>query len=108
MSKIKVKQAKFTKWLGPLLDALRDLGGSGKPKEPTEKVAENLNIPDKILEEIMKSDAPRFQNQIAWARQYLVWKGLLEGNTRGIWTLTEKGRTTVFSDEEGRNIFLKW
>ena len=108
MTKIKVRQAEFTKWLGPLLNALRDLGGSGRPKEATEKVAKNLNLPDSVLEEIMKSGMPRFANQVAWARQYLVWEGLLEENTRGIWTLTEKGRNTRITDEQGRQIFLKW
>lgn len=108
MKKTKVKQAEFTKWLGPLLDALRDLGGSGRPKEASDRVAKNLNIPDNILEEIMKSGTPRFANQVAWARQYLVWEGLLEDNTRSIWTLTETGRKTKLTDEQGRQIFLKW
>jgi restriction system protein len=108
MPKTKVKQAEFTKWLGPLLNALRDLGGSGRPKEVTEKIAKNLNINDNVLEEIMKSGTPRFANQVAWARQYLVWEGLLEENTRGVWTLTENGRNTNLTDEQSRQIFLKW
>lgn len=108
MAKSKVRQAEFTRWMGPLLDALRDLGGSGKPKEATEKVAKNLKIPDKILEEVMKSGTLRFANQVAWARQYLIWEGYLEDNTRGIWTLSEKGRTTTLTDEQGRQLFLKW
>jgi len=108
MAKSKAKQAEFIKWFGPLLDALRDLGGSGRPKEATDKVAKNLNISDKVLEEIMKSGTPRFANQVAWARQYLVWEGLLEENTRGIWTLTDKGRKTSLSLEQSRDIFLKW
>ena len=108
MAKPKVRQAEFTKWLGPLLDALRDLGDSGRPKEAVAKVAKNLNIPDTVLEEIMKSGTPRFQNQVAWARQYLVWEGLLEDDTRGIWRLSEKGRNARLTDEEGRQIFLKW
>lgn len=28
------------------------------------------------LEETLESGTPRFQNQVAWARQYLVWEGL--------------------------------
>jgi len=108
MKKTKIRQAEFTNWLGPLLDALRDLGGSGRPKEATDKVAKNLNIPDHILEEIIKSGTPRFANQVAWARQYLVWEGLLEDNTRGIWTLTEIGRKTKLTDEQGRRIVRKW
>lgn len=30
----------FLRWFGPLLDALRALGGSGTPDEATDKVAE--------------------------------------------------------------------
>lgn len=108
MAKKKVKQAEFTQWLGPLLNALRDLGGSGRPKEATEKVAKNLNLSDSLLEATLKSGTPRFANQVAWARQYLVWEGLLEENTRGIWTLTEKGRTASLTNDESRQIFLKW
>lgn len=108
MAKGKIRQAEFTKWLGPLLDVLRELGGSGRPKEVVERIAKNLNISDEILEEIMKSGTPRFTNQVAWARQYLVWEGLLEDNTRGIWSLTDRGRTTNLSNEQGHQIFLKW
>jgi len=108
MTKSKARKAEFTKWFGPLLDALRDLGGSGKPKEAVERVAKNLNIPDKVLEETMKSGTPRFANQVAWARQYLVWEGFLEENTRGIWTLTETGSKTKLIEDESRQIFLKW
>ena len=38
----KNKQSTFPKWMGPLLDALRQLGGSGRPKEVTNQVAKNL------------------------------------------------------------------
>ncbi len=31
-------------------------------------------------------------NQIAWARFYLVKAGLVDASSRGVWTLTEKGR----------------
>ncbi len=98
MSK-KTKQAEFIKWFGPLLDALRQLGGSGKPKEVVAQIAKNLKIPDKILEEIMKSGTLRFHNQVAWARQYLVWEGLLDDNTRGTWSLTPLGYTTKLTED---------
>ncbi|MCK6610087.1 MAG: restriction endonuclease [Bacteroidia bacterium] len=108
MAKKKERQAEFTKWFGPLLDALRDLGGSGRPKEVTDRIAKNLKLPDSVLEEVLKSGTPRFANQVAWARQYLVWEGLLDENTRGIWTLSEKGRETQLDAEQGRLLFLKW
>jgi len=100
--------AEFVNWFGPTLDALRQLGGSGRPKEVVEQVAKNLNIPDSVLEETIKSGSLRFANQVAWARQYLVWEGLLDDNTRGIWTLTPLGSKTHLTDEKARQIFLKW
>ncbi len=38
------------------------------------------------------SGVPRHENQMAWARFYLVLAGLLDSSKRGIWTLTERGR----------------
>lgn len=64
-------QAEFVKWMGPLLEALRELGGSGKPREVSDLVAEKCNIPDKKKDETLKSGESRFHNQVAWARQYL-------------------------------------
>lgn len=102
------KLSHFTKWFGPLLDALRDLGGSARPKEAVDHIAKTLNIPDSVLEETMKSGIPRFQNQVAWARQYLIWEGLLEDGTRGIWTLSETGRNTSLTEEQSKQICSKW
>ncbi|MDO9054595.1 MAG: winged helix-turn-helix domain-containing protein [Gallionella sp.] len=73
----KKQSAEFVKWFGPLLDALRDLGDSGKPREVSTRIATNLNLSDEILDQTLKSGSNRFHNQVAWARQYLVWEGLL-------------------------------
>lgn len=101
-------QAQFVMWFGPLLDALRDLGGSGKPREVSEKIAENLKLSDSILEDTLKSGQSKFHNQVAWGRQYLVWEGLLDSSKHGIWTLTSKGEKTHLDAKESREIFLKW
>ena len=100
--------AEFVKWFGPLLNALRDLGDSGRPREASSRIAKNLNLPDSVLDETLKSGASRFHNQVAWARQYLVWEGLLDSSKHGTWTLTEKGRKTHLSDSEAVEIFRKW
>jgi len=102
------RRAEFTKWFGPLLNALRTLGGSGRPKEVTDQIAKDLNIPDKVLEETMESGVSKFQNQVAWARQYLVWEGLLDASRKGVWTLTPQGNSTKLSEKEGHDIFIKW
>jgi 5-methylcytosine-specific restriction enzyme B len=67
--------------MGPLLDALRELGGAGTPKSVQERIQLSLKLPADILEEKNKSGQPKFYNQLHWARKYLVWEGLLDGQT---------------------------
>ena len=102
------KQAEFVQWFGPLLDALRELGDSGKPREVSSKIAETYNLSNKKLDETLKSGNNRFHNQVAWARQYLVWEGLVDSSKYGTWKLTEKGKRTRLSSDEAREMFLKW
>ncbi len=104
----KEKRTEFVKWMGPLLDALRDLGNSGKPKEVSEQIANNLNLTNEILDETLKSGANKFHNQVQWARQYLVWEGYLDSSKYGTWKLTEKGKTAHLTEEQSHKIFLKW
>lgn len=98
----------FVKWFGPLLDALRDLGYSGKPREVSERIAKNLNLSDEILDQQLKSGENRFHNQVAWARQYLIWEGYLDSSVRGTWKLTAKGKETHLTEVESGEIFRKW
>lgn len=104
----KQSQAEFVKWFGPLLDSLRALGDSGKPCEVADQIAKDLQLSDEVLGATTKSGQNRFQNQVAWARQYLVWEGLVESSQRGTWSLTEKGRTTHLSPQDASEIFRKW
>ncbi|QKK04059.1 MAG: restriction endonuclease [Pseudomonadota bacterium] len=94
--------------MGPILDALRELGGSGKPREVSEWISEKHQIQGTPLEETLKSGQSRFYNQVHWARQYLVWEGLLDASKRGVWTLTDRGFETRLSEGESRDLFLKW
>ena len=107
-SNTKTGEIEFVKWLGPLLDALRELGGSGKPAEVTDRIAKNQKISDSIREKTLKSGIPKFYNQVAWARQYLLWDGLLEESSRGIWTLSTRGYSTQLSYEQAYEICRKW
>lgn len=104
----KNSQAEFVKWFGPLLDALRELGDSGKPREVSNKIAETLNLSDEVLDETLKSGGNKFHNQVAWARQYLVWEGLLDSSKHGTWKLTDKGKESTLTEQEARDVFLKW
>ena len=104
----KKAQAEFVRWFGPLLDALRDLGDSGRPREVSARIAKKLVLPDELLDQTLKSGGNKFHNQVAWARQYLVWEGLLDSSKHGTWTLTARGRKVHLGDKEAREIFLKW
>ncbi|HOZ15420.1 MAG TPA: restriction endonuclease [Tenuifilaceae bacterium] len=109
MTKKRAGKTEFVKWFGPILDALRALGGSAKPREIYEWIGETLNIPDEILNErYEKSGSLKFPNQIAWARQYLVWEKLLDSSKHGVWALTSKGWETQINEDQAHEIFLKW
>lgn len=100
-------QAEFVRWFGPLLDALRDLGGSAAPREAIDRIAEREKVPDSLRNEILKSGQERFYNQVHWARQYLVWEGLIESGRRGVWSLTPIGVSARLTDEQSRELFLR-
>ncbi len=95
MSKAKKSgQSEFTKWMGPLLDCLRAVGGAAKPKEVSAWIQRELNLPAEVTEPMLKSGANRFHNQVQWARQYLVYQGMIDDTKRGVWSLTPLGWNT--------------
>jgi len=97
---------KFVQFWDPVLRALKELGGSARPGEVVEVVAKLKNIPESQRQETLQSGALRFDNQIAFARQYLVWAGYLDSSKRGVWTLTEKGLTCPgLTDAEGLRLY---
>ncbi|HET9766588.1 MAG TPA: restriction endonuclease [Thermoanaerobaculia bacterium] len=108
MAKAEQEGTQFVRFFGPLLDALRELGGSGAPSEVVEQIAADLGIPDDVQNELLDSGTPRFRNQVAWGRFYLMREGLIDSSKRGVWSLTDKGRVTHLSPAEARAIFQKW
>lgn len=103
----KAKQAEFVRWFGPLLDALRDLGGSASPREALDRIAEKEQVPEELRNAVLKSGQERFYNQVHWARQYLVWEGLIDAGKRGVWSLTSQGSETRLTPEKSREVFLR-
>ena len=78
----------FVRYFGPVLDALRALGGSAKPLRVRKKVIELAAVKEEVLEETTKGGQPKFENQVAWARFYLFRAGLIDDKVRGTWALT--------------------
>jgi restriction system protein len=97
---------KFLLMLGPVLKALRELGGSARPQEVYEQVADALGISDEEKAAVTTSGVPRFYNQVAWARFYMVRAGLLDSSRHGVWSLTPKGQECAdISPAQARELF---
>ena len=94
-------EPKFVQFFSPTIEALKELGGSGRPSEVRNVIARQLTISEQDRTELLEGGAPRFDNQVAWARFYLVKAGLVDSSRRGVWSLSDKGReiTTLSSDE---------
>ncbi len=87
---------RFVQYFGPLLRALERLNGSASPAEAREAIVEMEGVPESVQEEALASGQSRFDNQVAWARFYLVRAGLLDASSkRGVWALTEPGRKAL-------------
>ena len=98
--------AKFLRWFKPLLLALKDLGGSATPKEARNRIIENEKLTEEETSAVVgKTQTPEFNNDVAWARQYLVRGGYLDNSTRGVWKLTESGWSVNMTDELASEIF---
>ncbi|HEY2952858.1 MAG TPA: restriction endonuclease [Verrucomicrobiae bacterium] len=104
----KKQHAEFVQWMPSILDALREFGGSATPREVYDAVARLAKVPDEKRFAKLGGGSLRFPNQVAWARQYLVWEGHLLSPKRGIWMLTPAGQATHLTYEQSRTIFQKW
>ena len=69
--------AQFVRYFRPLLDALREPGGSATPTEASTKIAESLKISKTQQDELLESGSPRFHNQVQFSGFYLVREGLI-------------------------------
>jgi len=89
----------------PIIEVLKELGGSGRAGEVSDLVIEMLNISEDELNETIKSGASRVKNQIQWARLALVKAGFLDSSQRGVWSLNEKGLSAELTDQDLLKIY---
>jgi restriction system protein len=99
------KGPRFVRYFSPVIEALKNLGGSGTPDEVRGKVVAALEISESEQTEQISSGYSRFDNQVAWARFYLARAGLVDSSKRGVWSLTEKGRSTTLTDASALQLF---
>lgn len=90
MEKKEIKPTKgpdFIKYIVPIIEILKELGGSGNPSEITDLIIEKYNISEDELNLKNKNGGSTVKNRIAWARFYLVKGGVLDSSKRGVWSL---------------------
>lgn len=98
--------AALLRWFRPVIQALRDLGGSATPEDTRKKIIENEKLSDVDVNATRgKNNVNKFENEVAFARSYLVKAGYIDNTVYGIWTLTEKGMTVEMTDELASEIF---
>jgi restriction system protein len=80
----------FDELMNPLLDALRELGGSGSNDEIYNKVIERLKLPESLVNiphDPESGNITEIAYRLAWAKTYLKKYGILENSSRGIWSI---------------------
>lgn len=89
----------------PLLEALIEIGGEGRPKDIYPLVTKRFpKITEDDLAETLKTGGNRWKNRIQFARQSLVVKGEIDKSRPGIWAITVKGRNRVEDKEYPENV----
>jgi restriction system protein len=93
---------KFNELMWPTLRALDALGGSGSIQELYDKVLELEAFSDDQLS-VLHKNGPETEiwYRLAWARTYLKGVGAVENSTRGVWSITERGRGLNEADMAG-------
>ena len=78
----------------PTLEALKELGGSGRIEEIVETVVQQQEFSDDQLSERREPGdrMSRIEYNLAWARTSLKNVNAIENSARGVWALTDRGR----------------
>ncbi|MBC3804916.1 AAA domain-containing protein [Acetobacterium fimetarium] len=106
--KTKASNAAFLKWFKPVIQALRDLGGSATPQVTRNKIIENEHLAKAEINETRgKSNVNKFENEVAFARNYLVYGGYVDNSTYGIWRLTDEGWKVDMTESLAAEVFKK-
>ena len=100
----------YDRLMNPLLQAMRELGGSGSTDEIYQRVAENLKLPEDVLSVLHDpetSNQTEVKYRLAWSRTYLKKFGFLETPQRGLWSLTKKAETISAVDTKEVQRFVR-
>src|ERR1039458_808840 len=78
----------------PALTALKELGGSATVKEMYERVVEDEHFSEEQQAVSTKDGRmSEIEYRLHWARTHLKGIGAITNSVRGVWTMTDKGKT---------------
>jgi restriction system protein len=97
--------SRFLKYLIPLHEVLKEMGGSATSSEATDLVIEKCTISEEEQRKTLKNGTSQVRNDIAWARLYLVKANLMDNAQRGVWRLTDLGLKTQLKPGDELKIF---
>lgn len=101
---------RFLKYFSLVLDALRS--SDPKPMRPAEVMAwirtKTEVAPEDLTRFIQNGTQSIFENDVHWARFYLVKAGLVSNARHGLWSLTEKGHEKRLSREEIWDLYVRY
>ena len=100
--------AKFSKWYAPIIESLYKMGGSGKRPDVHQRIIKDYGITDDELKVVNSTGNAQVLNDIDWARNYLVYEGVLDKGENGLWTLTELGKKLIITEELASKLTAKW
>ena len=102
-----LSNASFIKWFKPVIEALKALGGSGTPEQVRKQIIVQENLDDDVVNETRgATQQNKFNSEVAWARNYLVYADYIDKSVRGVWKLTEKGKNVEMTEELASQILL--
>jgi len=87
-----------------VVKTLQEFGNSAQPKQVLLAVQKAVDVPPEDLENKHKSGQSIFYNDVHWCREYLKKAGYIDSSKRGMWTLTPKGQTCVFTDATAQEV----
>lgn len=90
---------KYADFHWPTLLVVRNAGGTVTNEEMDDAVVESMGF-DEDQQSVLHNDGPQteLEFRISWARSWLKGMGLLENQTRGIWSTTGLGRSVTEAD----------
>jgi len=82
----------------PLLQTLKDKGGSARPRDLYNEIAEQFNLSDEDRDGTVNVGTRKvnaFERRVRWTRQPAVLRGLISKDEPSVWRLTETANATL-------------